>query len=106
MGTTDPTRSTRQTYHKKQLEIQAERVDDLDHSAAHDWEALPDWARKAYDLGNILFLSGGVEVRTLEGVMRGDRADWIIQGLQGEIYPCKPDIFAATYDPVTADSTP
>jgi FtsZ-interacting cell division protein YlmF len=39
------------------------------------------------------------EVDTLEGTMRADYGDWLIQGIQGEIYPCKPDIFAATYEP-------
>lgn len=39
-------------------------------------------------------------ISTLEGVMRGDYGDYIIKGVQGEIYPCKPDIFEATYDAV------
>lgn len=37
---------------------------------------------------------------TLEGVMEAMPGDWIIKGVKGEIYPCKPDIFAATYDAV------
>ncbi|KKL04906.1 hypothetical protein LCGC14_2611420 [marine sediment metagenome] len=37
-------------------------------------------------------------VATLEGVMRASIGDWIIKGVQGEFYPCKPDIFEATYD--------
>jgi hypothetical protein len=47
---------------------------------------------------------GGVEIKTLEGTMLGEVGDWIIQGVKGELYPCKPDIFAATYD--TADTQP
>lgn len=43
---------------------------------------------------------GHVEIKTLEGVMRGEAGDWIIRGVKGELYPCKPDIFAATYEPV------
>ena len=39
-------------------------------------------------------------IPTLEGEMRADVGDWIIRGVQGEFYPCKPDIFAATYEPV------
>lgn len=39
-------------------------------------------------------------VRTLEGDMSVSAGDWIITGVKGERYPCKPDIFAATYDPV------
>ena len=38
-------------------------------------------------------------IHTLEGSMRADRDDWVIRGVQGEFYPCKPDIFAATYEP-------
>lgn len=39
-------------------------------------------------------------IPTLEGVMRAQRGDWIIRGVNGEIYPCKPDIFEATYEAV------
>lgn len=39
-----------------------------------------------------------IEIHTLEGVMRGDQGDYIIKGIQGEIYSCKPDIFEATYE--------
>lgn len=39
------------------------------------------------------------EIETLEGIMRVSPGDWIITGVKGERYPCKPDIFAATYDP-------
>ena len=42
-----------------------------------------------------------IEIDTLEGVMRADYGDWIIKGVKGEFYPCKPDIFEATYEVVT-----
>lgn len=42
----------------------------------------------------------GLVIRTLEGEMRADPGDWIIRGVQGEFYPCKPDIFAETYEAV------
>lgn len=38
-------------------------------------------------------------IRTLEGVMTVSAGDWIIKGVKGEYYPCKPDIFEATYEP-------
>jgi hypothetical protein len=37
-------------------------------------------------------------IETLGGTMRADLGDWIIRGVKGELYPCKPDIFAATYE--------
>jgi len=39
-------------------------------------------------------------IHTLEGDMRADDGDWIIKGVKGEFYPCKPDIFEATYERV------
>ena len=37
-------------------------------------------------------------IHTLEGTMAADPGDWIIKGIQGEFYPCKPDIFEQTYE--------
>ena len=39
-----------------------------------------------------------IEINTLEGVMKASLNDWIIKGVNGEFYPCKPDIFYATYE--------
>ena len=44
--------------------------------------------------GKVLY----IEIDTLEGTMRADLGDFIIKGVQGELYPCKPDIFEATYE--------
>lgn len=41
-----------------------------------------------------------VEIGTLEGLMVASQGDWIIKGVKGEFYPCKPDIFEATYEAV------
>ena len=43
-----------------------------------------------------------LDVETLEGTVQARINDWIIKGIAGEFYPCKPDIFAATYDRVLA----
>lgn len=40
-------------------------------------------------------------IKTLEGEMEASINDWIIRGVKGELYPCKPDIFAATYEAVS-----
>ena len=42
----------------------------------------------------------GIDIHTLEGVMHASPGDYIIRGVQGEFYPCKPDIFEATYERV------
>ncbi|MEL0525957.1 hypothetical protein, partial [Neisseria gonorrhoeae] len=41
-----------------------------------------------------------IEIPTLEGVMTASRGDYVIKGVQGEFYPCKPDIFESTYERV------
>lgn len=41
---------------------------------------------------------GTLHIHTLEGTMTAIAGDWVIKGVQGEFYPCKPDIFAATYE--------
>lgn len=43
---------------------------------------------------------GKVEIHTLEGTLTASVGDYIIRGIKGEFYPCKPDIFAATYEAV------
>lgn len=50
---------------------------------------------------NVLWLQphACIEIFTLEGTMTALIGDWIIKGVKGEFYPCKPDIFAATYEP-------
>lgn len=48
------------------------------------------------DVGNT---PGGLVIATLEGAMHVSVGDYVIRGVQGEFYPCKPDIFAATYEP-------
>lgn len=44
----------------------------------------------------------GMEIATLEGELTVSPDDWIIRGIKGELYPCKPDIFEATYERVDA----
>ena len=43
-----------------------------------------------------------ITIHTLEGDLKGEKGDWIITGLRGEQYPCKPDIFEETYEAVEA----
>ena len=53
--------------------------------------------------GGRLGFDGGVIIPTLEGDMTANTGDYIIQGVNGEFYPCKPDIFDKTYEVVTDD---
>jgi hypothetical protein len=51
--------------------------------------------------GDAEFREGNLVIATLEGAMTASPMDWIIKGVQGEFYPCKPDIFDQTYEEVT-----
>lgn len=55
-----------------------------------------------WDQYEALVAAEGLQIFTLEGSMRAAVGDWIIKGVKGEFYPCKPDIFAATYEAVEA----
>ena len=81
-------------YRKKPVVIEAVQWDGNDASL----EAIGDLA---YD-GNrhIQQIGDKLEIPTLEGVMTASVGDWIIKGVSGEVYPCKPDIFEMTYEKV------
>lgn len=96
-------------YRKKPVIIEAVRFDDVmfddtgSFSIFFDTEGdLPKWLRDALVDEKVFPVSqdpAQLIIRTLEGEMLADKGDWIIKGVKGELYPCKPDIFAATYDP-------
>jgi hypothetical protein len=55
---------------------------------------------EAFVGGDAEFRDGELIIATLEGPLHASPKDWIIKGIKGEFYPCKPDIFAATYEKV------
>lgn len=90
-------------FRKKPVVIEAFKYDG-DFCDRNGKFYIPEWAEKAYLEGTLFFSSedepGACYVNTLEGDMKANVGDYIIQGVQGEIYPCKPDIFEATYEKV------
>jgi len=58
----------------------------------------PDWFQDKVTLNEIITHETHCEIHTLEGWMKGEYGDYIILGVKGEIYPCKPDIFELTYE--------
>lgn len=76
--------------------------------AYYDCDDLPHWVNGAIEDGVLdphsddfgtSDVPRDIAVRTPEGEMWASPGDWIIRGVKGELYPCKPDIFAATYEP-------
>lgn len=81
-------------YRKKPVVIEAIQFDGTLESA----HAITKWAGSPFDW------SGNQEtliIPTLEGDHTASKGDYIIKGIKGEFYPCKPDIFEATYEELT-----
>ena len=57
-------------------------------------------AEELEDFNQMMLKQGYIEIPTLEGIMKASFGDYIIKGVKGEFYPCKPDIFQATYKEV------
>ena len=71
---------------------------------AVQWDGTKESLEKIRKLGerNIrLNMTTELVIETLEGRMLASLNDWVIRGVAGEVYPCKPDIFEKTYEPVT-----
>jgi hypothetical protein len=83
-------------FRKKPVQIEAmQLIDDLGNHLA-----VAEWIRSGGGAVTVPAVNPYLLIDTLEGQMRADIGDWIIRGVQGEHYPCKPDIFEATYEPV------
>lgn len=99
-------------FRKKPVVIEAvqfdgvERVDDTP-TAMFDGSFCPpqEWLQEALamheaQIGAVFTDGNSLTIHTLEGCMIAMPGDWIIRGVNGELYPCKPDIFAKTYEAV------
>jgi hypothetical protein len=82
-------------FRKRPIEIEAWQVGSR--------ELAPEWLTAALQNGAVKacgHLTDHLVIATLEGTMLASPRDWIIQGVAGELYPCRPDIFAQTYEAV------
>ena len=84
-------------YRKKPVTIEAIQLNN------HNVREVAKWCEA--DLGYTFDSTepDALDIHTLEGTMAAHIDDYIIRGVQGEFYPCKPDIFTATYEDVQND---
>ena len=82
-------------YRKKPVVIEAVQLKDLE---VRTLMALQNFAGLSNDVFEAV--EDGIVIKTLEGKMKASVGDFIIKGVQGEFYPCKPDIFEKTYEEV------
>jgi hypothetical protein len=85
-------------FRKKPVVIEAREFTGANGYDIMRWvhEGRPDAAQAIVFRG---YSHDTLAIRTLEGTHTVSPGDWIIKGVKGEFYPCKPDIFAATYEP-------
>lgn len=81
------------TYRKKPVEIEAVLFTEDTIDDAIDFVGAAGRYRR--------YPNEAIEIQTIEGRMTASLGDWIIKGVKGEFYPCKPDIFEATYEQVS-----
>ncbi len=94
------------SFRKKPVIVEAFQMTEARRSDNADW---PEWLHQAWNMEpseGALFINGDDPARqrlvigTLEGVHLVQWDDWIIRGIRGELYACKPGIFEATYEAV------
>ena len=80
---------------KKPVVIEAMHLTDANWRAIYDWigEDAGEWC---WDKDEKFIV-----IETLEGNMKANEGDWIIKGIEGEFYPCKPAIFEKTYEVIS-----
>jgi len=91
-------------YKKKPVIIEA-----VEFHGDRNWDETPGWLVEAtkkgvQEIGALHVFPPTAIIMTLEGPMMASKGDFIIRGVKGELYPCKPDIFAATYEAVDLEN--
>lgn len=84
-------------YRKKPAVIEAFQIT---ADRVYDDSLWPDWLKRAYETGEVYRVNDKLMVVALGGHVLVEVDDWIIMGVKGELYPCKPDIFQETYERV------
>ena len=86
-------------YRKKPVVIEAEQFFASRNKPPFYYDGNPVQYHESCGPDAACSLCGAHYVQTMEGPLKETDGDWIIKGIKGEFYPCKPDIFEATYDP-------
>jgi len=85
-------------YRKKPVVIEAIQLNNVNFAAVCDFIGEANLTDGTSQDENY------IGINTLEGEVGAREGDWVIKGVKGEFYPCKPDIFEATYEPVKEEA--
>ncbi len=89
-------------YRKIPVEIEARHFETNNEVGSPNMDALVNWINQGKEIGDrhAWHNSTSIYIQTLEGFHEAQVGDWIIKEVEGEFYPCKPDIFEMTYEKV------
>lgn len=102
-------------FRKKPVEVEARQYDGANAAEIVEWiksegglASFSEWRptlRSATGVQIEHAHASHIKIHTLEGEMIAHHRDWIIQGVKGEFYPCRQDIFEQTYEPADQETT-
>ena len=87
-------------YRKKPVVIEAMQINTTTERKVIDWAEGKVYASPVLEPGEDNPFGKYWQINTLEGIMTANPGDYIIKGVKGEFYPCKPDIFEMTYEKI------
>lgn len=87
-------------FRKKPVEIEAMQINVKNEHEVVKWSNGCVYVSPVLEPGDDNLSGVYWQINTLEGIMIANPNDWIIKGVKGEFYPCKPDIFEMTYEPI------
>jgi hypothetical protein len=97
-------------YRKKPIEVEVQRWTGQNHIQMYNFleSQSANYDKDIKDQGANFYIdhfkvSGGLVIKTLEGEHKASIGDYIIKGIKGEFYPCKPEIFEQTYEEVQGE---
>jgi hypothetical protein len=89
-------------FRKKPVVIEAIKLERYNYPEIYSWMGEPfNEGHRVEQDPQTMHIS--IYICTLEGYMKAEQGDWIIKGVAGEFYPCKPDIFDASYENWTTE---
>lgn len=90
-------------YRKRPVEVDAVHYDGTNFDQVQAFMSRDGRVKEKHLPGPGRGMHPGIVIHTLEGDMTASVGDWIIRGVAGELYPCKPGVFEATYELVTEE---
>ena len=90
-------------FRKKPVVIEAKQLTGDSFQEIYNWISEYGYVKEwCWDDGETTMppIERFIKIKTLEGFVVASEFDWVIKGVKGEFYPCKPDIFEMTYEPV------